>query len=229
MKPALIILHGALGSKDQFISWTESLSGKFTCYTPEFTGHGASSGEEVEFSIERFSEELIGFIHQNDLVSPAVLGYSMGGYVALSTALHQPGALGKIMTLATKFEWTPDSAKKEAGYLDPVLMQQKVPQLAQQLAQRHGTNWQKVVERTAHMMLKLGNAPPVTEQTISLIQNELRLCVGDKDKMVGINETQRMYLHAKKASFCVMPQTAHLPETMDLKRINFEAEAFFLS
>lgn len=226
MKQPLLILHGALGAKQQFSEWENALSEYFDCYLYEFAGYGERSGEDNKFSIELFSDELKDFIATRKLQKPNVLGYSMGGYVALYTALHNENLLGSIMTLATKFDWTPESAKKEAGYLQPALMLQKVPQLAAQLKQRHGNHWEKVVEKTAQMMLALGENPPLTVENISNLKNIVKFCVGDKDKMVSVQETQNMFKAHPKASFCVLPNTPHLPELMSIKRIVFEVLDF---
>jgi pimeloyl-ACP methyl ester carboxylesterase len=228
MKPSLLILHGALGCAEQFAGWKIALSDKFDCHTFDFSGHGSRSGMETAFSIELFSHELEEFVLSKNLRQPHVLGYSMGGYVALVAALRKEELLGNIMTLATKFDWSPESSRKEAGYLRPEFMSQKVPQLAQQLRQRHGDHWEKVVTKTAEMMLQLGERPPLDNENINRAKNKIKFCVGDKDKMVSINETFRMFQASASAEFCVLPATAHLPETINLKRIVFEAEEFFL-
>jgi pimeloyl-ACP methyl ester carboxylesterase len=226
MKTSLIILHGALGCKEQFAEWKKTLQEKYDCHSLDFNGHGSRVGEENIFSIKLFSEELKNYIRQNNLKRPTVLGYSLGGYVALYTALFTEGFLGNIITIATKFDWNPESAKREAGYLQPKIMVEKIPVFVEQLRQRHGTHWKDVVSKTANMMLQLGETPLLTEQNISGIKNKIKFCVGDKDKMVSIAETQTMFKNAVNANFCVMPDTKHLPETMSVKRIKFEVEEF---
>jgi pimeloyl-ACP methyl ester carboxylesterase len=226
MKHSLIILHGALGSKEQFTEWENALNNKYDCRTLDFAGHGSRSGEANEFSIKLFSEELKMYIKQNNLKQPGILGYSMGGYVALYTALFTEGFIGNIITLATKFDWNAESSKKEAGYLQPQLMQGKVPAFAEQLKQRHGSHWGEVVNKTAAMMLQLGENPPLTKENIAQVKNKIKFCVGDKDKMVSIDETQTMFKSAAYGNLSVLPNTGHLPETISLHRIKFEVQEF---
>lgn len=229
MKPTLLILHGALGCKEQFTAWIQALSGRFDCHAFDFSGHGIKSAEINKFSIEAFSEDLKKYIEANNLNQPHVLGYSMGGYVALFTALRDSAPLGNIMTISTKFDWNKESSQKEAGYLKPAMMLQKVPQLAGQLKQRHGSHWENVVEKTAEMMLLLGEKPLLINENIGGIKNKIKFCVGDQDKMVSMDETMRMFRGANNAELCVLPATAHLPETMNPKRIVFEVEEFLLN
>lgn len=228
MKPTLIILHGALGCKEQFTEWKKVLNETYDCHLFDFSGHGSRSSEDVKFSIEIFSEDLKKYISQNNLRQPNVLGYSMGGYVALYTALNTEGVLGNIMTIATKFDWNLESSKKEAGYLQPQLMRAKVPQLVEQLKKNHGkANWETVVSRTAEMMLSLGAKPLITTENVGRIKNKVKFCVGDKDKMVSITETMLIYKNVTGDSLCVLPDTGHLPESMKTERIKFEAQDFF--
>ena len=227
MKPVLIILHGALGCKEQFQEWKKVLDEYYDCRLCNFTGHGSRSGEGSPFSIEIFSEELKTYIKQNNLKQPHILGYSMGGYVALYTALLTEGILGNIMTIATKFDWNIESSKKEAGYLQPQLMQTKVPQLVEQLKKNHGEiNWPIVVNKTAEMILRLGERPLLSVENIGNIKNKIKFCVGDRDKMVSVTETLAIYKIGANASFCVLPNTGHLPETMNPERIKFEWQEF---
>ena len=82
-KPDLILLHGALGSQVQFSELSKKLSSSFTIHTFNFSGYGGRPIDQAP-SIELFSQNLIDYIVENDLVSPFVFGYSMGGYVALN-------------------------------------------------------------------------------------------------------------------------------------------------
>ncbi|HXB39529.1 MAG TPA: alpha/beta hydrolase [Bacteroidia bacterium] len=229
MKPDLIILHGALGCKEQFIPWKEAFSENFNCHLLDFSGHGTKSAEEVDFSIELFSENLKNYIHGHNFIQPNILGYSMGGYVTLYTALQNKNLLGSIITLATKFDWNPESSKKEAGYLQPQIMLQKVPQLARQLKQRHGSDWEKVVEKTAKMMIQLGQKPRLTTDNIKEVKSKTKFCIGEKDKMVSVTETENMFKGSSNGFFSVLPDTDHLPETMNTKLIVSEVQDFLLN
>jgi pimeloyl-ACP methyl ester carboxylesterase len=226
MKRSLLILHGALGCKAQFNDWESVLSNDWHVHLLDLAGHGTRAGEEAEFSMEFFAEEVESYVRNNKLEGIPVLGYSMGGYIVLYNALMHPGLLGNIMTVATKFDWNPESSKKEAGYLKPEIMLQKVPQLAEQLKQRHGAHWEKVVNKTAKLMIALGENPLITPETAAKIENKIKLCVGDRDKMVSVQETQSIFKGLANGSFCVLPNAGHLPEAIDPKRIAFELTAF---
>ena len=57
MKPTLLLLHGALGSKNQFSTIEVELSKTFQVYSLNFEGHGGRNSTH-EFDMERFADNV---------------------------------------------------------------------------------------------------------------------------------------------------------------------------
>ena len=89
---SLLLLHGAIGAKDQLQPIAEQLKNTFDVHTLNFSGHG---GEPMpsSFSIEQFAGDVLLFLKQNNISKTNIFGYSMGGYVALYLAKHHPDRL----------------------------------------------------------------------------------------------------------------------------------------
>lgn len=211
----IILLHGAIGAKDQL----EALSGEliqqgFKVYMLNFSGHGQVPFQK-KFGIEQFASELELFIKENHLEKSAVFGYSMGGYVALYLARHQPALLGNIITLGTKFEWSPEIAKKETGMLDSKTIIQKVPKFADTLKSRHGEDWESLLHMTSEMMMTLGNKNCLSPEDIAAIENKVLVGLADKDTMVSLGETVDVYKQLKNASMYMLPGAKHAVETVN--------------
>jgi pimeloyl-ACP methyl ester carboxylesterase len=142
----ILLLHGALGSKSQLDPLKATLEAQgLPVYSTNFSGH---SGEPFrnDFDIETFSGDMLRFLQENQLQRVHVFGYSMGGYVALWFARNHPEYVGKIVTLGTKFDWSPESAEKEVKKLNPEKIQEKVPAFARILEHRHAP---KIVFRSS--------------------------------------------------------------------------------
>ena len=164
---SIILLHGAIGAKDQLEPLAKELKQVgLDAHTFNFSGHGTSPFQN-EFSIKQFASELETVIQQQNLIKPIIFGYSMGGYVALYLAKHKPDLLGNIITLGTKFEWTPEIAQREIKMLDVKTIIDKVPKFAEALKIRHGNNWELLLQKTAMMMVDLGNANALSVEDIS--------------------------------------------------------------
>ncbi len=190
MKPTLLLLHGALGTRNQFKHLKPFLENHFDLYDFNFEGHGgvASQGS---YTMSVFVENTEQFIAENNLNDPFVFGYSMGGYVALSLALKNLGKIKKIVTLGTKFHWTPESAAKEVKMLNPEVIEAKVPHFAQKLENdHHPLDWKLVMQHTADMMLGLGNGAALQQEDFAQIHTPVHLGIGTQDTMVSLEETE---------------------------------------
>lgn len=218
-KKDLILLHGAIGSSYQFEELAQLLSTDFNCHLLNFNGHGAGA-ECAEMSIELFSETLVTFIQQNKLVKPLVFGYSMGGYVALYTESTHPGIVQSIITLGTKFSWSPEIAKHEIKLLNPEKIQEKIPQFASYLEKVHQPkDWKNVLMQTHGLMQKLGANPLLTESVLQTITIPITLCWGENDTMVTKEETQWAKTHLKYADFRVLAGVPHPIQMINSKDI----------
>lgn len=197
----IILLHGALGSKDQFEELVPLLNDTYAVHTLNFDGHGGEKPLEI-FSVEHFSQNLIDYVREHQLHEPLIFGYSMGGYVALYSAAQYPGLFGPITTLGTKFDWTPEGAQQEAQMLDPDVIEEKIPSFAEYLKSLHAPfDWKAVMRQTADFMLKLGEHPLLTEDMLRQIAQEVQLNLGEQDNMVSEEETMGVKNVIRQASF----------------------------
>ena len=190
MKEKLLLLHGALGSKNQFSEIKEQLKDYFEVYVLNFEGHGGSKTQK-EFSIELFTENVISFLESASFNKINIFGYSMGGYVAINTALKAPQKIKKIITLGTKFKWNIESAEREAKMLNPIKIEEKVPHFAEKLKQEHQPqDWKIIMEKTAKMMLNMGNGAKLADADFKKINQTVIIGIGSLDNMVSYEESE---------------------------------------
>lgn len=212
----IILLHGAIGAKDQLEPFAVELKQQgYNVYTLSFSGHGQTPFQ-TNFGIEQFALELEQFIKTNNLDKPTIFGYSMGGYVALYLAKQQPTLLENIITLGTKFEWSPEISAKETKMLDSKTIIEKVPKFAEALQKRHGNDWKLLLQKTAEMMIALGNKNALSLNDISSIENKVLIGLADKDNMVSLEETTTIYKQLKNGAMYMLPNTKHPIETVNV-------------
>lgn len=227
-KPALLLLHGAIGASKQLQPLAGQLATNYDIHLFDFPGHGGTALPEERFSIQLFSEALRGYIETHHLQQPAIFGYSMGGYVAMFFAKHYPHLVGKIATLGTKFHWDEATAAKEVKMLDAATITAKVPAFAAALAQLHApNNWEEILQRTAAMLTTMGKSNPLKLEDYSSINNASLIMLGDRDKMVTLEETVSVYKNLPAAQMAVLPATAHPIEQADPGLIAYFLEGFF--
>ncbi|MBN8697209.1 MAG: alpha/beta fold hydrolase [Bacteroidetes bacterium] len=223
----LLLLHGAIGAKDQLEPLKLQLNSQFIVHNINFSGHGSEALPQ-QFSIEQFAKDVITYLDKHAIQRVNIFGYSMGGYVALYLAKHYPERVKKAMTLATKFLWTAEIAQKEVKMLNPEVIAEKLPAFAKTLESRHQPNdWKVVLQKTAAMMLKLGEQNTLSLTDYSSIDQPVMISIGDKDSMVTLEETIAVYRQLKNAQFMVLPNTQHPIEKVDINRLSAEIRSWF--
>lgn len=218
--PAVLLLHGALGCSAQLEPLKLALQQKgLTVYDLNFSGHGGQSFSE-KFGIEQFARESRNYIISNKLESVSAFGYSMGGYVAVWLAHQHSELISKVMTLGTKFDWSPELAAREISKMNPEKIEQKIPAFARLLQQRHAPNdWKELIQKTTTMMQQLGDAPLLTEKILSEIKTPITITLGDADDMADRAYSQKVSMLMPNAKFHLLANTPHPIEKVNVTEI----------
>lgn len=223
----LLILHGAIGASDQFKPLQEKLNKDFKTLTLNFSGHGGMPFPEDHFSIRIFAEEVLSYLNVNGIKQIDIFGYSMGGYVAMFLAKHHPDRVGKIVTLASKFHWDEATAAKEVKMIDANKIIEKVPAFAAALEKRHQPNdWKELLIRTQHMLHSLGKNNTLKPEDYERIENPSLILLGDKDNMITLEETVRIYKALPNAQMGMLPATKHPIEQANIGCLVFMLKQF---
>lgn len=222
----ILLLHGAIGAKDQLIPLSEKLKDRFTVHAINFSGHGGEAMPD-KFSIELFAKDVLNYLEKNKIEKINIFGYSMGGYVALYLAKHHPEKIGKIFTLATKFLWTPEIAQKEIRMLNADKIAEKIPAFAKILEQRHKpSDWKELLKKTADMMVALGDKNALTLSDLETIQHEAIIGIGDNDSMVTMDETKDVVKALQNGKLLIFEETEHPIEKVNINSLASQVKDF---
>lgn len=206
----LLILHGAIGASEQFIPLADKLRADNIVLTLDFSGHGGMAYTEEPFSIKLFAEDVLSLLDDEGIGKVSIFGYSMGGYVAMYLAKHHPERVHKIVTLATKFRWDEETAAKEIKMLNADKIAEKLPAFAETLAKRHALNdWKEVLRKTSDMLIAMGKSNPLSLADYEDIAHECMILIGDRDKMITLDETINVYKALPNARMGMLPDTHH--------------------
>lgn len=216
------MLHGAIGAATQLQPLAAQLAPHYEVHLPEFPGHGGAPLPEQPFSIALFAEATLQYIRQHKLREVTIFGYSMGGYVALYLARQYPDLISRVITLGTKFHWDETTAAREVKMLDADIIVQKVPVFADNLARLHAPNdWKTVLQRTAEMLLAMGKDNPLKPDEYKEISTPALIMLGDRDKMVTLEETVVAYRGIPGARMAVLPGTPHPIEQVNISLLTY--------
>ncbi len=112
----LILLHGGLGSMEMFGPNLATLARAREVIAVDLQGHGRTADIDRPLSVKAMADDIAALIEHLKLERPDVMGYSLGGGVALATAIRHPEVVGKLVLVSTVF--------KRSGFYPEILTQQ---------------------------------------------------------------------------------------------------------
>lgn len=97
--PALIILHGFLGSSDNWVTLAKNVFGQhFTVYVLDARNHGESPHAN-EHSYRLMVGDLLEFLNTHNIAKAGIMGHSMGGKTAMFFACEHPERVEKLLVI----------------------------------------------------------------------------------------------------------------------------------
>ncbi len=125
----LVLLHGGLGEMGMFGDVLPLLAQDRQVITVDLQAHGRTADADRPLSYEFMADDIRALLQQLGLERADVMGYSLGGGVALQTAIRHPDWVRKLVIVSTPC--------KSEGWYPEVLggMRQLGPEMAEALKQ----------------------------------------------------------------------------------------------
>jgi pimeloyl-ACP methyl ester carboxylesterase len=93
----LILLHGGLGSGEMFGPVLPALAERHQVIAVDLQGHGRTADIDRPIDLQLMADDIAAFIDHLGLDKPDVVGYSLGGGVALRIAAKYPAKVGRLV------------------------------------------------------------------------------------------------------------------------------------
>src|SRR4030088_150002 len=107
----LILLHGGFGSVEMFGPNVELLAAGRRVIGVDLQSHGRSPAADRPMRFETMADDIAALMRELKLERAAVMGFSLGGAVALRTAIQHPQLVPRLVLVSTAFKrsgWYPE-------------------------------------------------------------------------------------------------------------------------
>ena len=95
---AILLLHGFLGNCEEWSEVANILKEGFFCIVPDLPGHGRTMPRaESDYTMPAAAKALLTLLNQEEVERCILVGYSMGGRLALYLTLNHPGSFSKLI------------------------------------------------------------------------------------------------------------------------------------
>lgn len=98
-KPVILFLHGFMGSGEDWQKVTAGLKDEFACLTVDLPGHGRTTPfpDKTFYTMPGAAALVINVLESEGLQRCFLVGYSMGGRLALYLSLYYPQYFEKVL------------------------------------------------------------------------------------------------------------------------------------
>jgi pimeloyl-ACP methyl ester carboxylesterase len=107
----LILLHGGLGSGEMFGPILPLLAERHQVLAVDLQGHGRTADIDRPIDVRLMADDIAALIDHLGLDRPDLVGYSLGGGVALHTAAKYPAKIGRLVAASANIR--PDAIYSE--------------------------------------------------------------------------------------------------------------------
>lgn len=99
----LVLLHGGLGAIEMFGPNLPALAAGRRVIAVDLQGHGRTADIDRPIRPDLMADDIAALIRHLGLERPDLMGYSLGGGVALYTAIRHPDVVGRLVIVSTVF------------------------------------------------------------------------------------------------------------------------------
>lgn len=180
----LVLIHGGLGMIALFADHLlPMLASTRQVIGVELQCHGHTADSDRPFSYEQFADDVAALITYLGVGPADVCGYSLGGGVALQTAIRHPDAVRKLVTISAPYRsdgWYPEVRAGMAAMV-------AAPMLASPLYQAYAAvapqpaSWSVLIAKTRRLLT--GGEYDWSDQIRQTLAAPTLIVVGDADSV----------------------------------------------
>ena len=213
----LLVLHGGLGNPG-WMPWHEALSEKYTVYAPSHPGYDKTARPDWVRNIGDVAHFYIGLIEVLGLKQPAVMGFSLGGWITAELAARCPEKLRGIVLVNAV------GVKPKQGEIAEMLMVppeetrklafhdiNKAPELPELTPEEQSVQWSN-----REMLSRLSWVPymhnPNLAQYLKFVSLSSLIVWGREDGLVPLSVGEVYHEALKGSTLHVIDQCGHSPQ-----------------
>jgi len=219
--PPLILIHGIGGDADEWALCIEALSARHRVLALDLLGFGRSDKPAIEYGIAVFVEVLDHFLRELDIPRAALVGNSLGGWIAAAFALHFPERVNKLALVDTAGVWTGPTDLPfdprvsthahmrdimEQVFYDKSLATNELVDLAYRQHLERGDGY--TIDR---LLQNLRAGQERLDDTISQLTMPVLLIWGEEDDLIPVENARRIHQLIPGSRLEIIPQCGHLP------------------
>ena len=217
----LVLLHGYPLDHHTWDFVAAHLEETFDLILPDLRGFGGSSTVDSQYTLDDFASDIAGLLNHFGIQKAAVVGHSMGGYVALAFAKLYPDRVSGLGLVSTQTLADPPD-RKEGRYKTAAEVAEKgIGGVVETMKPKFSPSEEYQNAVTAIMQrqqpaafigaLKAMAERMDTSSALATFKAPVVIVHGDADSLVPVDRAREMKNNLPTAHFVELKGVGHLP------------------
>jgi len=238
----LVFIHGFPFDYQLWEDQIKELKKDYYCICFDIRGLGKSDACDIQYTFEKYADDLIEIVKSLELKQPVLCGMSMGGYIILRSIEKEPNLFGGIILINTKSEADNNFVKLKRGegidkinseglkkfnreFITPLFLKKTVKnnlKLVNKVINR--ANKANPTGVKAALLAMAGRTD--TTEILPKIKIPVLVLCGKQDKLTPPEVMEPMAKKISDALFFTIPAAAHMAPVENSDFVNKKIESF---
>lgn len=221
----LVLLHGGLGSGEDWTPVVEALGGSTAVHVPDSRGHGSTRGPGDRLEYAAMADDVAALIAALGLDRPVVAGWSDGGNIALELGLRHPDRARALVVAGAWIRLDEHMQRLNRdvfGMTSPGVVDRERLEANGLLARAVADSGRTEAEvlATVAALSHAYTTDPALDGRLGDLTVPTLVVLGDRDPFVPLEHAVDLYRALPEAALAIVPGGAH-----DLPREHSDALA----
>jgi pimeloyl-ACP methyl ester carboxylesterase len=222
----ILFLHGGTGTAERH--WSGQLDDfsarGYLCLAPDHRGHGGTSNDRDGLDQELMAQDEVAFLAALGVDRAHVVGFSVGGVIALYMAIAHPERVASVTTIGSHMT-VDEHVLASNATIDPDRVEAQEPAWAAQLRVLHGVrygpdHWRSVCR---WLIETWARQPAWTDADLARVSAPTRVGRGENDDRAVQSQIDRIAAAIPGARRFVIPGVGHYFHHSDPGRSQLDA------
>ncbi len=224
----LVLLHGGLGSVEDFARQIPALAKHFRVIAFERSGHGHTADTDEPFTFESMANQTASFIEALGLGSVNLVGWSDGAIVAMLLAISKPDLVRKVVSVSGLVDTMVQSTETRRWIesASPRSFPENIVRRYGETSPDGPAHFPVVLDKTKRLWLA---EPHIKGEDLQMIKAPTLVMAADKEDL-PIEHTVGIFRAIRGAQLCIIPGATHFlmsekPELVNCAMLEFLKQA----
>ena len=220
----LILLHGGLGSSEDWVNQVPVFSQMFRVIRPDSRGQGRTTDSDAPISYHLMAEDTVRLMDYLQIESAYIVGWSDGGIIGIDLAIHHPERVAALVAYGANI--TPDGLQPS---VIAFLRNSPVDQLQNDVE----GEYRGLSPQPEHLPIVIGKMvsmwltePDFSAQELGSIRTPTLILDGQNEEIVRADQARAIAAAIPNAELVILPNVGHYaltqtPEAWNEAVLNF--------